>query len=116
MYEIRDTRDKYPTKLQKVLAEKGISNKKLVEMTGLANSSVSEIKSGMQPTLHLSTAKKICNAIGCTLDEGFGDGNDDIKTVILKRIEQEMYKVEPQDVESNLWWAKFNELVKGVNG
>lgn len=61
------------TRLKIVLLEKGITQKELTQRADLEFSQVSRIVSGKQENLLMSNAKKICKALGCTLDEAFGD-------------------------------------------
>jgi DNA-binding Xre family transcriptional regulator len=50
-----------------------MKQKHLAELADLELYQVSNIVTGMQKDMLLSTAKKICNALNITLDEAFGD-------------------------------------------
>lgn len=56
-----------------ILRTKKISQKELAQASGLEAYQISNIITGKYKDLLMSTAKKICNALGVTLDEAFGD-------------------------------------------
>jgi len=60
-------------KLKRILKEKDITQSKLARMTDLEICQISNICSGKQKTLLLSTAKKIAKALNMTIDELFSD-------------------------------------------
>lgn len=55
------------------MRQKKITVTKLAQLSDLEIYQVSKIASGMQKDLLMSTAKKICNALGESLDTVFGD-------------------------------------------
>ena len=72
-YKIRKIRKKRRTNLKIILRQKKITQTKLAELSDLEIYQVSNIVTGKQKDLLMSTAKKICNALNVTLDEAFGD-------------------------------------------
>ncbi len=73
-YKIRKIKKKRSrTNLRVILRERKITQTELAEMAGLEVYQISNIVTGKQKDLLMSTAKKICNALNITLDEGFGD-------------------------------------------
>ena len=66
------------TRLKKILRYKGITQKELSEMTGIGVDKISNLCSGKQTNLHLTSAKKIAYSLGLTLDDVFG-GDEPIK-------------------------------------
>lgn len=72
-YKIRKIRKKRRTNLRVFLREHKITQTELAQMAGLQIYQVSNIVSGKQKDILMSTAKKICNALSLTLDEAFGD-------------------------------------------
>ncbi len=66
---------KLGTNLKVILTQDKITQTKLAEMADLEIYQVSNIASGKQKDLLLSTAKKICVALNRSLDEVFGDCN-----------------------------------------
>src|SRR3954467_7518056 len=93
-YLLRTTREKRLTKLKSVLVSRKIKPMELAKLADLENSQVSIIVSGLQTDMLLSTAKKICNAIGSDLDETFGDGKQDFKTRLEAYIDNELQNQE----------------------
>jgi len=61
------------TKLRMVLAQKGVSQIQLSEMSGVETYQISQLCSGKKTNIMLDTAKKICTSLNVTLDEAFGD-------------------------------------------
>ena len=61
------------TRIRVLLAERGMTQKDLAEMTGLEVDQVSHICSGKKTNIMLETAKRICLALGVTLDDAFGE-------------------------------------------
>nr|DAN31830.1 MAG TPA: Helix-turn-helix XRE-family like protein [Caudoviricetes sp.] len=58
-------------KIERLRREKNLSQKELGEMLELTQSAISKIETGA--TLpSMETARKLANALGCTLDELFG--------------------------------------------
>jgi transcriptional regulator with XRE-family HTH domain len=73
-YKIRKIKGRIRrTNLRIILREKGITISELAKITDLEISQVSNICSGKQKDMKLSTAKKICNALNISLEEAFGD-------------------------------------------
>ena len=65
------------TKLRRILKERSMTQAELCKKTGMECYSVSLICSSNKKDMLLSTAKKICKALDCTLDEVFGDNDND---------------------------------------
>lgn len=65
------------TRLRLVLAQKGVSQRQLAEMSKVDAYKISQICSGKNTNVMLETAKRICFTLGCTLDEAFGDEDDE---------------------------------------
>lgn len=61
------------TRLKQVLTEKKMSQKTLADKTDIGEYKISLLCSGKAKNIHLSTARRICDALECTLDEAFGD-------------------------------------------
>jgi DNA-binding Xre family transcriptional regulator len=61
------------TRLKQVLNNKKMSQKALAEKTDIGEYKISLLCSGKATNIHLLTARRICDALNCTLDEGFGD-------------------------------------------
>ncbi len=72
-YKIRKLGQKRRTEIRCILRMRKITITKLAEMSGLLPHQVSDICSGKQKDMLLSTAKKICNALDISLDEAFSD-------------------------------------------
>ena len=64
---------KRATRIRVLLAQRGMTQRDLAEMTGLEVCQISLICSGKKTNIMLETAKRICLALGSTLDETFGD-------------------------------------------
>ena len=65
------------TKLRQILKARSMTQKELSEKAGIECYQVSLICSNHNKDILLSTAKKICNALDCSLDEVFGDNDND---------------------------------------
>jgi DNA-binding Xre family transcriptional regulator len=61
------------TRLKKVLNDKKLSQKELAKLSDVAEYKISQLCAGKSKDLFLSTAKKICDVLNCTLDDAFGD-------------------------------------------
>lgn len=61
------------TRLKKMLNDKNMTQKQLAEKSDIGEYKISLLCSGKVNNLHLSTAKKICDVLDCTLDDAFGD-------------------------------------------
>jgi DNA-binding Xre family transcriptional regulator len=61
------------TRLKKVLKEKGMTQKELASKSDIGEYKISLLCSGKSTNIHLQTARKICDALECSLDEAFGD-------------------------------------------
>jgi len=61
------------TRLKKVLKNKDLTQKQLAEKSDIGEYKISLLCSGKARNIHLTTAKKICDVLDCTLDEAFGD-------------------------------------------
>ena len=55
-----------------MLAQNGMCQKDLAEMSGLQPYQISAMCAG-KTNITLETAKRVCLALGCTLDDAFGD-------------------------------------------
>ena len=65
------------TKLKQILTDRSMTQTELCNKTGIEHYSISLICSNKKKDMLLSTAKKICNALNCTLDEVFGDNHNE---------------------------------------
>lgn len=65
--------DVFPANLRFEMEKRGISQAKLAEMTGITKSTISLLVTGSN-SANLSTAVKIANALGLTLDYLLGNG------------------------------------------
>lgn len=61
------------SKLRIILVKRGISQKELSELTGIAYYTISNLCSGKKTNIHLDNARKIASALGLTLNDVFGD-------------------------------------------
>jgi DNA-binding Xre family transcriptional regulator len=61
------------SRLKKILQTKGMTQKELSKLSLIPEYKISLLCQGKSKNLQLSTAKKICDAIDCSLDEAFGD-------------------------------------------
>lgn len=61
------------TRLKEFLKSKGMTQKELSEKSDIGEYKISLLCQGKSTNLHLTTAKKICDALECSLDEVFGD-------------------------------------------
>lgn len=61
------------TRLKKVLIDKKMSQKQLSKLSEVAEYKISQLCMGKSKDLFLSTAKKICDVLNCSLDDAFGD-------------------------------------------
>ncbi len=114
MYTIINEKDKgkkQETKLSLVMAKLNIGTVVLADKTKLEYGQISNYKSGKKDNLMLDTAKKICNALGTSLDETFGDGQVDFKTKLLADLDAEIKKLDGRDAEGHLWFNKFKEII-----
>lgn len=109
----KEENKKHKTKLQEIMIEKRINPTKLAEMSGLERPQISNIASGLHTNIFLNNAKKICNALGTTLDETFGEGVVDLKTRLLADIDKKIEKLDERDAEGHLWYNKFRDMVLG---
>lgn len=72
-YKIRNKPDIRETRLKSILDEKNIMQKQLAEMTGIKEYSINLICNGRRYDFRINTAKRICNALGLSMDEVFSD-------------------------------------------
>jgi len=112
-YVIRGKKDKkkHKTKLNYLMVEKRISITKLAEISGLERPQISNIASGLHTNIFLNNAKRICNALGTSLDETFGEGEVDLKTRLLTEIDAKIEKLDERDAEGHLWYNKFKDII-----
>lgn len=61
------------TRLKKVLTDKKMSQKELAKLSDVAEYKISQLCMGKSKDLFMSTAKRICEVLNCTLDDAFGD-------------------------------------------
>jgi len=61
------------TRLKKVLKDKNFTQKELAEKADIGEYKISLLCSGKATNIHMTTAKRICDVLGCSLDEAFGD-------------------------------------------
>jgi DNA-binding Xre family transcriptional regulator len=61
------------TRLKKVLGDNEMTQKKLAELSDVAEYKISQLCMGKSNDLFLSTAKRICEVLNCSLDDAFGD-------------------------------------------
>jgi DNA-binding Xre family transcriptional regulator len=61
------------TRLKKILIEKKMTQKELSKISDVAEYKISQLASGTISNIYLTTAKKICEVLGVTLDDAFGD-------------------------------------------
>lgn len=61
------------TRLKKILNERGMTQKKLASLSDIGEYKISLLCSGKADNIQISTAKRICEVLRCTLDEAFGD-------------------------------------------
>ena len=61
------------TRLKNVLRNKNLTQKQLAEKSDIGEYKIPLLCSGKARNIHLTTAKKICDVLNCTLDEAFGD-------------------------------------------
>lgn len=61
------------TRLKKVLNDKKMTQKQLSQFSDVAEYKISQLCMGKSKDLFLSTAKRICDVLGCSLDDAFGD-------------------------------------------
>jgi DNA-binding Xre family transcriptional regulator len=61
------------TRLKKLLYDKRMTQKDLSKISEVAEYKISQLCAGKGKNVYLSTAKKICVALNCTLDDAFGD-------------------------------------------
>lgn len=86
----------------------------LADKTKLEYGQISNYKSGKQTNMMLDTAKKICNAMGTSLDETFGDGQVDFKTKLLADLNAKIKKLDERDAEGHLWYNKFKSIIENL--
>jgi len=118
MYLIIDEKNKgkkRKTKLSVVAANKNFGTVKLAKSTNLENGQISNYLSGVQTNMMLDTAKKICNVLGSSLDETFGEGEIDFKTKLLNKLQLEIMKLDGRDAEGHLWFNKFKDMVINIS-
>jgi len=65
--------DKVTTRLKQMLKVKNLTQKQLSQKADIGEYKISLLCSGKSRNIHLTTAKKICDVLNCTLDEAFGD-------------------------------------------
>lgn len=65
--------NKKVTRLKVLLAKRGYTQGDLAQLSGVQRYMISQICSGKKTNIYLDTAKKICLALDCTLDDAFGD-------------------------------------------
>jgi transcriptional regulator with XRE-family HTH domain len=75
-YKIRKRKIKRITNLKIILKKKKISQTELAKLSDLEIYQVSNIVSGKQKDILLSTAKRICNALNISLNDAFGELGD----------------------------------------
>ncbi len=120
MYKIREIEygnrwhEKHPTRIKKILKEKGITQKALANGTGIAKSTISKIVSGLQVDILLRTAKSIANYLECTIDELFGEGILTEKQLILKEIDKVISGLNHNDATGYVYYGKFQDLVTQI--
>lgn len=61
------------TRLKKVLNDKKITQKELAKISEVAEYKISQLCAGKSKDLFMSTARRICTALECSLDDAFGD-------------------------------------------
>lgn len=61
------------TRLKKVLTDKKMSQKELAKLSDVAEYKISQLCMGKSKDLFMSTAKRICEVLNCSLDDAFGD-------------------------------------------
>lgn len=61
------------TRLKKLLNDKKMSQKQLSKLSDVAEYKISQLCVGKSKDLFVSTARKICESLNCTLDDAFGD-------------------------------------------
>ncbi len=100
------------TILSVLLKEKRTNPAEMCRKADLEYSQVYPIVNGKQHDMLLSTAKRIANAMNCSLDTCFGDGDMGFRTRLLQRIESEEAKLHDMDANGHIWWNNFKQIVK----
>jgi DNA-binding Xre family transcriptional regulator len=59
--------------LKKVLNDKRMTQKELSKLSDVAEYKISQLCMGKSKDLFMSTARKICTVLNCSLDDAFGD-------------------------------------------
>jgi DNA-binding Xre family transcriptional regulator len=60
-------------RLKKILLEKQMTQKHLSKLSDVEEYKISLLCAGKSKDLFLSTAKRICASLNCSLDDAFGD-------------------------------------------
>lgn len=71
-------------KITKILKEKSITPYRLWKISGVAQSTISDILNGKKQNPTTKTLQKIANALNCSVDEFFDDTNEN--STIMKNI------------------------------
>lgn len=72
--------NKPETRLRMMIRKRGVTQKKLADMANLEVYQISQLASGIRKDCLLSTAKKICAVLKCTIDQAFGSDELDRKS------------------------------------
>jgi DNA-binding Xre family transcriptional regulator len=56
-----------------MLLDRKITQKELARLSEVAEYKISQLCAGKSKNLYITTAKKICEVLNCTLDDAFGD-------------------------------------------
>ena len=72
-YVIRVNPELRYTKLREKIDLSGMTMRRVCELADIETYQLTNLASGKQVDCFLSTAKKICNALNCSLDDIFGD-------------------------------------------
>jgi len=59
------------TKLQKILDKKGMTQRELSVLANTEKYQINKLCKGKLPNIHLDTARRICKALGVTLNDVF---------------------------------------------
>ncbi len=65
--------DRTYTRLKRMIMERNISQKALAAGSDIKQYKISNLCNNINENVYMSTAKRICEFLDCTLDEAFGD-------------------------------------------
>ncbi len=114
MYNVNLSESDYSKKVKEILFDNRIKLSELAEKCNVSPSQITNILSKEKNDMFLSTAMKLCNATGKSLDVIFGNGGF-VKEEVLKIIDEEIGDLSKEDISGKTLLKRLKKVIEKIN-